>query len=160
MANLEFHRTLTVPCPNFRLREAYLDCVKQIQWASALLKGGTAAARRPIRSIDRSSTPTLPATARRSSGWCGRIYRGRAQLLLDAAERDCGAPHRASGSRQSRGQPLDGQSIAVMQHVDTRAALDVPIGSPIRTSLLGKAVFGERFGNGASRLRPGSDFRS
>lgn len=34
--NLEFHRTLALPCPNSMLRQAYIDCVKKIRWAWAL----------------------------------------------------------------------------------------------------------------------------
>ena len=36
-ANLEYHRALTSPCPNATLREAYLDCLKKIRWAWALM---------------------------------------------------------------------------------------------------------------------------
>ncbi len=36
-ANLEYHRALTTPCPNVTLREAYLDCLKKIRWAWALM---------------------------------------------------------------------------------------------------------------------------
>lgn len=36
-ANLEFHRMLTVPCPNATLREAYHECLKKIRWAWAVM---------------------------------------------------------------------------------------------------------------------------
>jgi DNA-binding GntR family transcriptional regulator len=52
--NLEFHMALVKPCPNRRLVEAYVACLKQVRWAWALAIAGAAApviSRREHRAI-------------------------------------------------------------------------------------------------------------